>query len=332
MTESLKYTFSIKRVKKTNDIDYINAIKIYNENIPFDIRTDSNEITSWLNEDLNKSPFVPYCFILYFNNEVVGFAMETYIKRTKIMVGEYITLQNEFHSETVLFTFLDLMHNYYRINNIDISYFVDEISNKNSGNSVDKESKLFKKMLCVQGFGEIDAPYTTLPLGLNNFESSFDAKIFIKSNDELKLISKETYLSIVESIYYDYFIVWYKDMFTEREKTKYKQKVDCFFKSISDDLIKESELEIKFVDCPVLKESQDSYKTINIPNRKQSNILKWLFIILVLIVLPPIIALIYTSILNFLHIETNTVSSLLGESLSGLLTFISAYVIYKKAL
>ena len=147
-----------------------------------------------------------------------------------------------------------------------------------------------------------------------------------------KLISKETYLSIVESIYYDYFIVWYKDMFTEREKTKYKQKVDCFFKSISDDLIKESELEIKFVDCPVLKESQDSYKTINIPNRKQSNILKWLFIILVLIVLPPIIALIYTSILNFLHIETNTVSSLLGESLSGLLTFISAYVIYKKAL
>ena len=83
MADKLEYLFSIKRVKKTTDIDYINAIKIYNENIPFDIRTTLNELSMWLNEDTNKSPFIIYCFVLYINEQVVGFAMKCIIKTFK---------------------------------------------------------------------------------------------------------------------------------------------------------------------------------------------------------------------------------------------------------
>lgn len=332
MTEKLEYVFSIKRVKKTSDIDYINAIKIYNENIPFDIRTASNELTLWLNEDSNKSPFVLYCFVLYINGQVVGFAMETYIKRTKIMVGEYITLDNEYNFETVLFSFLDLMHNYYRVNSIDISYFVNEISNKDNGNSIDKESKLFKKILCVQGFGEIIAPYSTLPLGLSNFESSFDAKIFIKSNDNIVSISKETYLSIAESIYYDYYIVWYKKIFTEKENNKYKQIVDNMYNSLINSLNKDDILKVEYVDCPILKDNRESFKTITINQKKKNRVWTWILIVFVVLLLPPLITILYTWICKQLNIGISDTGSLMGESIGGLLTFASAYIIYKKLL
>ncbi len=332
MIDKLDYTFSIKRIKKTTDTDYINAIKIYNDKIPYEIRTPSNEITMWLNNESKNNPFELFCFVLYFNNEVVGFAMETYIKRSKIMLGEYLSLKNEFEFETIIFAYIDLIRNYYKARNIDISFFVDEISYKDSGKNIDKESKLFKKMLCVQGYGEVEALHTTLPLGLNNFESSFTAKIYIKANDDINEISKDTYLQIIESIYYDYYVSWYKDFFTEIQFDKYKKKVDTFYNNICNELIKKNKLHVTYADCPILRERQHSFESITIPTKASNKILSWIIIILLVLILPPLITYFYTLILETTKIEMNSVNSVLGESISGILTFISAYVVYKKRL
>lgn len=62
--EKLDYTFSIKKVKKTTDTDYIEAIKIYNEKIPYEIRTPSNEITMWINES-QKNHHLLYFALFY---------------------------------------------------------------------------------------------------------------------------------------------------------------------------------------------------------------------------------------------------------------------------
>ncbi len=45
MPDKLECTFYIKRVKKTTDMDYINALIIYFENNMSDIRTTSNELS-----------------------------------------------------------------------------------------------------------------------------------------------------------------------------------------------------------------------------------------------------------------------------------------------
>lgn len=332
LLEKLDYTFSIKRVKKTSDTDYINAIKIYSEKIPYEIRTPSNEITMWLNEDSKKSSFELFCFVLYFNNNIVGFAMETYVKRSKIMLGEYMSLKNEFDFETIVFTYLDLIRSYYKSQNIEISYFVDEINYKDSGKNIDKESKTFKKMLCVQGYGEVDAIHTILPLGLNNFESSFDAKIYIKTNDEITDISKDTYLQIIESIYYDYYVTWYKLLFTDSQLEKYKNKVDIIFQSLTNELIKTNRLRITYADCPILNEQRKSFDSINVPTKKKRSGVVWIIIILLVMFIPPIVGLAYDWLLGIMKVEITSIQTIVGESISGVLTFISAYVVYKKAL
>ena len=46
--ELLENKFSIKRVIRSSDEEYIEALKIYNETTPVDIKTNTNEITYWL--------------------------------------------------------------------------------------------------------------------------------------------------------------------------------------------------------------------------------------------------------------------------------------------
>ena len=87
---------------------------------------------------------------------------------------------------------------------LEVTYFICEISNKNNGVEVDDESKIFKTILSIENFFTIDADYHTPPLGINNEFSSFEAKLMINSNTNIKTIPKETYIRVIRSLYFEY--------------------------------------------------------------------------------------------------------------------------------
>lgn len=78
-----------------------------------------------------------------------------------------------------------MLENYLAINQYDVAFIVNEVSNRREDNDIDKESQLFSKLLCIEGYGRLEAPYITPPLGIGNHESSFDAFLFIKSTGEI---------------------------------------------------------------------------------------------------------------------------------------------------
>ena len=53
MPNLLEHRFAIKRITKPSNEDYISALKIYNETTPPDIKTNTNEITYWLEQNLS---------------------------------------------------------------------------------------------------------------------------------------------------------------------------------------------------------------------------------------------------------------------------------------
>ena len=57
MPNLLEHRFAIKRITKPSNEDYISALKIYNETTPPDIKTNTNEITYWLEQNRNELPF-----------------------------------------------------------------------------------------------------------------------------------------------------------------------------------------------------------------------------------------------------------------------------------
>jgi len=320
---SMNYNFSIKNIAVATDKDFVTALRIYADITPTVIMTNTNELADWLdyNED---NCFVPMQFALKSDDIVIGYAFISYIKSTKIAIIDYIALQQNFRLNTIFLAFVNLLQSYVREHYV-CNYFIVEISNRGNGREMDKESVLFRKLLCLEGFCKINYRYITPPFGPNAPETTFDAFLYIKSNDAIHSIRLDTFLQFVQSIY-EYYYQWFSKVLTNDEIVIYKKILDKWFSDIKGN-IKEIESKVTPVDCPLL--SKIGEKTYGqIPKTKPK---KKTYLILFLLILPLLIIIVYYAILNKLGIPMQEVSSLIGAILTAEITVIvSMYFSNKK--
>lgn len=320
----LEHKFAIKRVNKSSDLDFQQGLGIYNATTPNDIKTSTNEISKWLNENKETDTFELLLFTLYCNDNVIGLAMLSYIPKFRLVIYDYIALKDEYRVNAAIFSYINLIQEYMCTNNYDVSYYIVEISNKNEGKSIDKESRLFKKLICLEGFGRVKAKYQTLPLGLDNYESSFDAFLYIKSNDSIKTISKKTYIDIVHAIYFEYYLAWYASIFTSDQLKIFKeQKVDYTFNMLQELLTEDLQFDIEYVDCPMLGNTLTEKTFGYLPSKSQKSVRKYFLLILLVILGPLSLALCYYFIFNKLGIPFTTFNGFLGTSFATILSSIT---------
>lgn len=332
MNEFLENKFSIRRLHKTSDAEYIKALSVYNETTPVDIKTNTNEITFWLNRKEEDAPFELLVFVLYLDDSIVGIAMLCYIKRQKFVVYDYIALVEKYRINAVFFPFINLLQNYIASHSFDVSYYVVEISNKNNGKSIDKESILFKKLICLEGFGMIEANYCTVPLGLSNHESSFDAFIYIKTNDDLNRISKDTFLSIVHGIYYEYYLTWYSEFLPQNDLSDYKQKIDSCYNSVTQKISNEIAFNVIHPECSISDDTRNTKTFGYLPVRKRKMIHVYPIILVVLLISPILIIWGYNFILQYLNIPLSSVNSTIGGVFGAMFSSMTAFLIAKNKL
>jgi hypothetical protein len=325
MNNQFEHKFGIKRVFKETDSGYHQAIRIYNETTPVEIKTNSNEIVHWLNKEGN---FKTMIFALYLDEEVIGFSMIGYILAKKIAIIDYLAIKPQYRINSTFFSYVGLLQDYLRESDIEVSYFITEISNKGDGKNIDKESKLFKKLICFEGFGRINSIYYTPPLGLTNHESEFESFLYIKTSDDIKQISKETYFDIIQAIYYDYYYEWYKDFLNQKDINKYRQKIDNCFAFVKKNIADNLSCEIIYAECPFISGPYIDEKThgsLPISKKRKSKIL--LFIIPLLFVVPVGIIWVYNFILKILTIQFDSVSTIIGGYFAAVITALSTYFI-----
>ena len=100
------HEFSIRRIHKITDEEYIEALRIYNETIPFEIRTETNEIepgeteeisldVKWVNNENNLGERIATAEIIETSNEARAGEITTKDNESKadmiisIVTGEY---------------------------------------------------------------------------------------------------------------------------------------------------------------------------------------------------------------------------------------------------
>lgn len=334
MRNELDYRFSIRRLDKSTDSDYAAALKIYNETTPYEIKTNTNEITFWLDQRETIGSFEAMFFALYYSGNLSGFAMMTYIRAQRIVILEYIALESQYRVNTVFFTYISLLENYLHINRYDVAFILNEVSNRRNGSDIDKESQIFSKLLCIEGFGKIDAPYITPPLGTNNFESSFDAFLFVKSSGNVHALERQTYLEIIRSIYFDYFLIWYERVLPTTQVNAYKEILNKSFVEISRKMSTNGTVPVVYVECPILLNNICNIKTTGLPptTPKKSRIFLYIVLAVFAVVCPLVVTWCYNHILNLLGIPIGSVSSILGSCLGACLTAITTLWIAKKKL
>jgi len=332
MNDKFEHKFAIKRILKETDNGYHQAIRIYNETTPIEIKTSTNKIVHWLNKDGN---FKTMAFALYLDEEVIGFSMICYIVANKIAVIEYLSLKSQYRINSAFFSYIGLLQDYLRESDIEVSYYVTDISNKGEGKNIDKESKLFKKLICLEGFGRINSIYYTPPLGLTNYESEFESFLYIKTSDSIKQINRETYLDIIKAIYYDYYYEWYKDFLLDpKDINEYKLKIDNCFAFVKENIVDNLLCEIIYAECPFFSGTFIDEKTHGpLPISKKNKSRKMLFLLIPLLLVAPIgIIWIYNFILKLLSIQFDSVSTFIGGYFAAVITALSTYFITKNKL
>lgn len=323
-------SFSIKEINNVFDKDYIKSLAIYNQSTPVCIKTNSNEITYWLSHKNEK--FQLHVFSLFIKNINVGFAMTSYLKNKHILIIDYLALDEKYKNNTVFLSFFTLIQLYFNEIKIDINYVIVEISNKNNGIDVDKESQLFLKFLCLEDFYKINYEYTSLPLGVNNSESSFKAFLYIKSADKQHSINKETFIDFVECLYIDYYLEWYLAFLSEAQKSDYQTTIDESLNALKESIPQNSSILLDFTCCRG-GEADDLFTTnSNIPLNKPKSKKSFIILCVLLLILPIPIIWGYNFVLEKLGIEITSVNAILGGVISAVCMAILSIFITKKHL
>lgn len=328
----MQHQFGLKRFDASTPYlkdDFAKALKIYIDQTPADIKTNSNELSNWLMRP-DETHFEVLVFILYCDSEVVGLAMMTYHKQVRVMAYEYIAIENQYSSFALYFSYLDLLNSYSIENGYDVLYWIVEINNRNGGNDIDKESVLFKKLLCLNQFGKIDAYHQTFPLGLDR-DSSFEAVLYIKSNDRIKQISKDKYLKIIESIK-EYYAVWYKRYMTNENFSRYNQILCEIFEKIKRNQTSGDSVPISYIDCPLLTPGEKTH-TVIVPQIHTQKKKKWLIPIAIIgiIAIASIIAALCLKIFTKLGIDISSISIIIANIASALISAFFLWFIGKKS-
>jgi hypothetical protein len=233
MNDRIKTNFELKVFTSPKDKDFIEALRIYKNNTAPNIRTNTNEITYWL-EHYNKSFKNKKLYILgfYLDDKVIGYAEMIYIKKTKILVIDYLTIDKVYRRNGSFYPFVNHIQRLIENESIQIDYVLTEICSLKENNEPEDESKYLIRLLKMEGFNIIKAPYKQPYLGIDNYESLLNAQLMVWSTLKPNTLQKATYMSFIYSIFYEHYLSWYESFLGQKEFNEYKKQLDLLYNEI----------------------------------------------------------------------------------------------------
>jgi hypothetical protein len=227
---SIRSSYRLKRFLNSRDPDFAAALLIYVRNTPANIRTDTNEITYWLDEFSARFGDDFYVFGFYLGRELVGFAEAAYLREERLIALDYLTIDEAYRRNNVFYEFVDHLKRYLENEHPEYRYAVAEITYGPNEQYPSPESRLRTRLFKLQGFKVIRAPYYQPRMMLNDAESEMKADLIIYSTAQLERLQTDTYLSIVHTIYYKYYLRW--DSIIPDTTDAYKRHLDDLYSRI----------------------------------------------------------------------------------------------------
>lgn len=240
----MKSTYELKRFKNSNSPDFTKALKLYAENIEPSYRTDTNEITYWLDNFEERFGDLFIVLGLYLNGKLIGFTELAYFQEEKFVQVDYIVLEKSYRKNNAFYEFIDKIGAFLTEEEIVFDYIICEVGCYFDNLEPTDSSKTLIRLLKMSHFGVIKCAYYVPQLGHRNYESQMRAILMIYSKDELKQLRKETYLMIINALFYKYYERWYSLVFNTEEQIAYKRAIDQLFEHIKKDVDHRKAIEI----------------------------------------------------------------------------------------
>jgi hypothetical protein len=226
----IESSYMLKRFTNANDLEFSAALLLYVRNTDPNIRTDTNEISHWLDRFSKTFEDDFYVFGFYHNRQLVGYAEAAYFRQERLFALDYLVVDESARRGGVFNEFVDSLrffleeaHPEYRFGFAEVAYGSDE-------QQPSQDSALRIRLLKMQGFRVIRAPYYQPRLMHDDAESEMRAELLIYSPSPVERIRTETYLSVVRTIYYKYYLRW-KSVVPATDD-EYKKHLDLLFAKI----------------------------------------------------------------------------------------------------
>src|ERR1043165_735915 len=240
----MKSIYEIKRFTSSNDLYYLRLVKIYLNNIDPAFRTNTSEITYWLDNYESKFMDRFFLFGFYLNNVLVGFSELAYFVDSKILVVDYLVIARQFRKNNTFYEFFEKIKEYFETVEILIDYAIAEVGFVNEKNEPGENTRALIRLLKMSGFGVLKCEYYQPRLGIDNFESETKSILMLYLPREAHRIKKETFLSILKTIYFKHYQRWYEKFLDENSMIGYNQMLFTFFTKIESELAKKSYVEV----------------------------------------------------------------------------------------
>jgi hypothetical protein len=231
-------SYRLKRFSSSRDPDFAAALLLYVRNTPITIRTDSDEIAYWIDEFSHKFNGTFHVFGFYRDKILVGYAQAAYLTEERIIALDYISIDEIYRRNNIFYEFVDHLKVFLENAHPEYRYAVTESCYRPDDLQPARESILFTRLLKLQGFRVIHAPYYQPQLSDENPESEVKADLLIYSMPHVDMLRVETFLSIVKTLYYKYYLPW-KNI-RSNTSTKYKNHLDALYSKIESDVRRQS--------------------------------------------------------------------------------------------
>jgi len=241
--------YQLKRFKKSTERDYQSALlDIYQKNIEPDSRTNSNEISHWL-DNYAKHYEDEFCLCgFYLESKIIGFTEFVYFRQKRIIVFDYMVLHKDFRNHGEFFQFAKLLQIWIDREHFEFDFVVAEVSFESANNIPSAKSISRVELFKMMGFKVADCLYSQPLLGLDNPESDKRAHLLIATREKVDCIRRETLLKIVSTITFDHYERWYKPLVSD--VTLYSRLLTQKFKDFEKSLASNPEIELNGIkDC-----------------------------------------------------------------------------------
>jgi len=228
----VRKTYEIRRYRNSSAPDFIKALKLYSENIEPEYRTDTNEIIFWADNFGRRFEDSFFIVGFYLNGILIGFSELAYFKEERFVEVDYLVIDRRYRKNNTFHEFVDMIAGLLSEENIVYDYVICEVGCYFENREPTESSKTLIRLLKMSHFGIIKCAYQVPRLGKKNYESEMRAILMIHAKGDITQIKKETYLMILNALYYKYYQRWYNEFFNDAENKEYKILLDSFFEKI----------------------------------------------------------------------------------------------------
>mgnify|MGYP003293082395 CR=1 FL=1 len=280
----MEVNYRIKIVSSAKDKDLIKALDIYIHSVDEQSDTSTSEIRTYIQEKFQEDRQM-FFYILYANNQIVGYAEYGYLPKTSVLFIDYICTNPRNHTFFYNFyhmIFEDVSKRLQRKNQY-IKYIVTELSLKKDNDDVyiDKDSNYFRQLLTMEEFKILKAPYYQPALNTSIIREPLEFNIAIKplingvfTNTTLE---KSFYIDLISDIYHNHYALWYNHftdnkIVTEHIKTLLEKIENEFPNGIVID-------DITLVNCILFQNGlckQVDTENITLKKERKQNLKLWL--------------------------------------------------------